>query len=291
MSQTVIQHLSTQTYKQAKECHKIQSLESAVEWAKALKCLKAEKKASNFQLNYMKKIMSVFSVVIKKATDDEIKHLFEHIGSKKQFVGKSELIDGKPYQPMITFAKFEDGFPSDYPLANIGMVKHKYIQKQICNLNDEIEELNRAEELLIAKQKFYRYSYNKDIENMMLEHQKISEFESSQLQDVMEADADGTGGKVVFHTDEWRRGEEGELSDMEIGMRQKEYAEQNTQKCNGNYIRVYGERIKHAYEIREGIIKTATMLKEATPLQKKYGQYTVSEIQTRTAEGSIPNLF
>ena len=287
INQTITYETTEKTYKQAKECHKLQSLESAVEWAKALKCLKAEKKATNFQLNYMKKIMSVFKVVIEKATDEEIKHLFEHIGSKKQFVGKSELIDDKPYQPMITFAKFEDGFPSDYPLANIGMVKHTYIAKQICNLNDELKELNRCEELLIAKQKFYRYSYNKDIENMMLEHQKISEFESSQLQDVMEADADGTGGKLVFHTNPEG---DGELSDMELGMKQKEYAEQNTEKCNGNYIRVYGDRIKHAYEIREGIIKTATMLKEATPELKKYGKYTVSEITTKTT-GSIPNLF
>lgn len=280
----------TFSYKTAKAHHQQQSLESAVEWAKALKCLKAEKKAIKFQLAYCEKVMSTITKAMATATPSQIKELFEHLGSKDKFVGKSEIIDGKPYQPSIQFDKF-DNMLDDEPMVNRGTLKIMYIKKQINVSRDDLQELRRNQALLVAKQKFYRYSYNRDIENMMLEHHKISESEGEKLSEVMEADADGTGGVVIFHqNDTFQRAEE-DLDELALGMKQQEYAKENEEKVNGNYIREYGDRIKHAFEIREGIIKTAQMLNDATEDVKKHGLYRVEEIQTTTAEGSIPNLF
>ena len=174
------------------------------------------------------------------------------------------------------------------PMANRGVLKMMYIKKQIIIARDDLQELRRNQALLVAKQKFYRYSYNRDTENMMLEHHKIAESEGEKLSEVMEADADGEGGVVIFHQNSEH---EEDMDELALGMKQQEYAKENQEKVNGNYIREYGDRIKHAFEIREGIIKTAQMLNEATEDVKKHGLYRVEEIQTTTAEGSIPNLF
>jgi len=285
MSQTTTRVQQTFSYKKAKAHHKQQSLESAVEWAKALKCLKAEKKAIKFQLAYCEKVLSTVQEQMAEATPSQIKELFEILGSKEKFVGKSELIDGKPYQPSIQFDKFDT---EDEPMENRGAWKIIYIKKQIIIGRDDLQELRRNQALLVAKQKFYRYSYNRDTENMMLEHHKISESEGEKLNEVMEADADGEGGVVIFHQNSEH---EEDLDELALGMKQQEYAKENQEKVNGNYIREYGDRIKHAFEIREGIIKTAQMLNDATEDVKKHGLYRVEEIQTTTAEGSIPNLF
>jgi len=289
MSQTTTTNQKEMSYKTAKAHHKQQSLESAVEWAKALKCLKAEKKAIKFQLAYCEKVMSTVQEQMAEATPSQIKELFEILGTKDKFVGKSEIIDGKPYQPSIQFDKFEEARATEEATkVEYGVMKMMYIKKQIIIARDDLQELRRNQALLVAKQKFYRYSYNRDTENMMLEHHKISESEGEKLSEVMEADADGEGGVVIFHQNSEH---EEDLDELALGMKQQEYAKENQEKVNGNYIREYGDRIKHAFEIREGIIKTAQMLNDATEDVKKHGLYRVEEIQTTTAEGSIPNLF
>ena len=292
---------STQTtersvsFEEAKARLKEQSITSAVQWAKSLKLMKAEKAALKFQFKYLDEVLTVIEGQMLKVKDDEelFNALLQMIGERSKFVGKKQEIDGKPYQPII-------GFPEKFVLKDgteitdvfrIGAIKLEMLMNKAKDIRTDIHELRHSETLLVAKQRFYRYCYNRDIDNMKSEHQKISEFESSQLDTYTEKDRDGTLQNIVFHNSGMMSDDCSEFdSQLELGMKVREKEAEHTFKSNGNYIREYGDRIKHAYEIRQGMIKTAAMFNNATP-EDKLAKYSMKTIVETVAQGSIPNLF
>jgi len=292
MSQTTRRETIQVSYEEAKAKHKQQSLDSAVQWARSLKLMKAEKAALKFQEKYMTEVLDVIEKNLKSSSEEGFDEIMKTIGNRERFVGKKQEIDGKPYQPIIEFPAIalEDGTTITDPFK-VGAIRLQMIMKKVAEAREDIREIRFVEPLLVAKQRFYRYSYNRDVEKMELEHQKISEFESGQLENAMERDRLGLMKDVVFHNNaEFDDADAQELDEIELGMRLKAKEEEHTVPMNGNHIREYGDRIKYAYEIRQSLMKSAAMFKNPTA-QDKTDTYSITAVHSTTAEGSIPNLF
>ena len=86
----------TMNFREAKDAHKQQMLAYAVQWAKSLKCMDAERKTAGFQKEYLDKVCDTFADAMENAPVEVQKECLVKIGTMERLVGKVQDFDGKP---------------------------------------------------------------------------------------------------------------------------------------------------------------------------------------------------
>tara|TARA_R110000824_G_scaffold141317_1_gene307835 strand:- start:77 stop:556 length:480 start_codon:yes stop_codon:yes gene_type:complete len=116
--------------------------------------------------------------------------------------------------------------------------------------------LKDQRKLLRWKQKFHRYCYNFNDTEMTKYHNKISEFESLQLDARTEANAEGREISVIHHSPR-----DEELETMDAGFKSRDIGKEKTKVDNGGHMKIFADSMKDAYDVRVATIETIqTML-------------------------------
>lgn len=284
-----------QTYAEAKHKLRSNALEHAVQWAKGLKLVNAELTVLGFELEYLERILNAVAMSIPETETDERPNfdaIMKFMGEKDTWVGKSQEVDGKPVQPVIDFSnqeyQDEDGNKIT-DLEWIGKSRADQILHRHKTKKQKQIMLEEQRKLLAWKQKFYRYMYNHDTSQMDKYHNKISAFESTQLDERIEADASGQTVFVEQHNPDAKM--ISELDGLDLGYAAQKKAEDNTTESNGGNIKDFADRIKEAYEVRVKYIGIINMLKET----KELGQTKTAKFRMWTqvdeVDGSVPALM
>ena len=260
----------TETYSEVKSRIRQNALDNAVCWAQSLALCEGQMKAMKFELGYIEQVLSVVGAGMSKGGEEE-KTILTHIATRDKFIGKSVLVEGKKYQPTISFG---DNIYTDQhgnkitDLVKIGKHKLVGIFEDFRKKNTEVATLVEQRKLLRWKQKFHRYCYNFNDTEMTKYHDKISEFESGQLDWRTEADAEGREIKVVRHKITPQIGRETELDSMDSGFEAKALGDESATVDNGGQLKDYADSIKSAYDQRVAIIKT-TKIMLSIPVSKR----------------------
>lgn len=285
---TIISQTQTMNFREANDAHKEQMLQYAVQWAKSLKCMDAERKTAGFQRDYLDQVLDVFLAVCEEASDEVKTECLVKLGSMKQMVGKAREFDGKPFQPIVKLpdVRTESGaIPSS---ERIGIERLRALRQRAIDLKNDCADMDDVRKSLLWKQKFYRYGYNHDVEHMVKYHKKISEYEAGRLDKIMEQDADGSLGQVVFHnTEEIRIGDQ---SEAELGRTMMADTRRIGRNGDGQFVREYSDRIKNAYEIRCKLIEMTQGFNDVPKADRKYYQFEMTEQTNVAAEGTMPML-
>ena len=274
-------------FREAKDAHKEQMLQYAVQWAKSLKCMDAEKNMAKFNLEYLQSVIGVFDALMENSDEEGVTAALEKVGTMERFVGKTIHFDGKPFQPVVNLPEVRTESGAIPSKKRIGMERLICVTKRATDLKNDCADMDDVRPSLIWKQKFYRYGYNHNVEKMAKYHQKISDYEAERLDKIMEQDANGTLGQVVFHNTEEISVSE-DCSDMDLG---KAMMEDTRRIGDGQFVREYGDRIKNAYEIRSQLIDMTKGFNDVPKAERATHHFVMNEVVNVVAEGTMPNLI
>tara|TARA_R110001632_G_scaffold9753_4_gene37051 strand:+ start:20575 stop:21453 length:879 start_codon:yes stop_codon:yes gene_type:complete len=286
---TTIESTKVMGFREAKDAHKEQMLTYAVQWAKSLKLMDAERKTAGFQRDYLDQVCETFCEVIEDAPEDVQKECLEKIGTMRRLVGKVQDFDGKPFQPIVELPDVRTESGATPSAERIGIERLLTLQKRAINLKNDCLDMEDVRPSLVWKQKFYRYGYNHDVEPMKKYHTKISDYEAERLDKIMEQDADGTLGQVVFHnTEEITIGDK---SEAELGRTMMADTRRIGRTGDGQFVREYSDRIKNAYEIRCKLIEMCEGFNEVPKAERKLYTFEMTEQVNTVDTGTMPNLI
>lgn len=279
----------TMNFRDAKDAHKKQMLEYAVQWAKSLKCMDAERKTAGFQREYLDEVCDIFCSVIEDASSEVATQCLIKLGSMERMVGKSRDFEGKPFQPIVELPDVRTESGATPCAERIGIERLLALQHRARDLKNDCADMDDVRKSLLWKQKFYRYGYNHDVEHMEKYHKKISEYEADRLDKIMEQDADGTLGQVVFHNTE--EISIGEKSEAELGKTMMADTRRIGRNGDGQFVREYSDRIKNAYEIRCKLIEMTQGFNDVPKAERAMYSFSMTEQVNTVAEGTMPNLI
>tara|TARA_R110002126_G_scaffold4985_4_gene26154 strand:+ start:11224 stop:12084 length:861 start_codon:yes stop_codon:yes gene_type:complete len=253
------------SYKSLKSRLRDNALKSAVGWAKAERMVDGQLKSVKFDFDYMYKVYRASGMAISEGGIAEKKALTE-LASRDKWVGKTIDVEGKTYQPAISFANqvyqdTEGNVITD--LVEIGKARWCQLHKKCGECASDIESLKQQKKLMRWKQKFFRFCYNFNDTEMTKYHDKISEFESEQFDIRSDANIEGREIKVQYH-----RPSESDSSSITAGMASRDAGIAAETIDDGGQMKEFADSMKTAFDIRVSTIQTITAML-GIPLDKR----------------------
>ena len=249
---------ATRSYSEIKSQLRDSALSSAVGWAKAERMLDGQEKSLNFELVYIGQVVQISIAAIEKGNEAE-KAILTKLGSQDIFRGKPVQIDGKQYQPSIDMSGNTYVNTAGEPITDFVVIGKYRLQYLMDAVKEKVEDslmLKDQRKLLRWKQKFHRYCYNFNDTEMTKYHNKISEFESLQLDARTEANAEGREISVIHHSPR-----DEELETMDAGFKSRDIGKEKSKVDNGGHMKNFADSMKDAYDVRVATIETIqTML-------------------------------
>ena len=249
---------ATRSYSEIKSQLRDSALSSAVGWAKAERMLDGQEKSLNFELVYIGQVVQISIAAIEKGNEAE-KAILTKLGSQDIFRGKPVQVDGKQYQPSIDMSGNTYVNTAGEPITDFVVIGKYRLQYLMDAVKEKVEDslmLKDQRKLLRWKQKFHRYCYNFNDTEMTKYHNKISEFESLQLDARTEANAEGREISVIHHSPR-----DEELETMDAGFKSRDIGKEKTKVDNGGHMKNFADSMKDAYDVRVATIETIqTML-------------------------------
>ena len=249
---------ATRSYSEIKSQLRDCALSSAVGWAKAERMLDGQEKSLNFELVYIGQVVQISIAAIEKGNEAE-KAILTKLGSQDIFRGKPVQVDGKQYQPSIDMSGNTYVNTAGEPITDFVVIGKYRLQYLMDAVKEKVEDslmLKDQRKLLRWKQKFHRYCYNFNDTEMTKYHNKISEFESLQLDARTEANAEGREISVIHHSPR-----DEELETMDAGFKSRDIGKEKTKVDNGGHMKNFADSMKDAYDVRVATIETIqTML-------------------------------
>tara|TARA_R110002073_G_scaffold139363_4_gene289621 strand:+ start:607 stop:1482 length:876 start_codon:yes stop_codon:yes gene_type:complete len=267
------------------------SLSNAVNWARALKMLESEETILCIDLKYM----NDFLLAAAYTSGEARWNFMVSVGVKHTLTGKPHTLDGDvSYQPEIKFEQFdldthwthtEENPTYDGKVLSdafkFGILKLKSMCKKMFHIKDLLRNLTKHKKLLKWKQKFFRYMYNSNVEEMEKYHLKISEFESAELDWRTENDAAGNPVYIQYHQ---VPDNESNITDLQLGVDGIVAAEKSEEVDGGGSIKEYADRMMEAYKFRVEQIENIKRL-NAVPDEDKFSlRYKCEEHEIGTRE-------
>lgn len=285
----VIESNEVVSYKTLKTNIRDNCLKSAVGWAKAEKMVEGHIKATEFDFDYMESVhKTVVEAMIKGGEYEDM--CLRELGMRSVLRGKVVTIDGKPWQPTISFEgqdyKDTEGVEIT-DLRIIGQFRFMKIHQKCSECYAEVEGLKLQRKLLRWKQKFFRYMYNFNDTEMIKYHDKISEFESAMFDARCEANVDGREITVIVH----KAGDAGEDDDTMLGgCRTRDRGEETSEIDDGGKMKAFADSMKTAFDVRlTGIHTIQKML--AIPVEKRKHIKIGAQTTLINPVGDVPTLI
>jgi len=248
---------ATSSYSDIKSQLRNCALSSAVGWAKAERMLDGQEKSLDFELDYIGQVVKISIAAIESGEEAE-KAILTKLGSQDIFRGKAVQIDGKQYQPSIDMSGNTYVNSAGEPITDfVAIGKHRllYLMDAVKEKIEDSLMLKDQRKLLRWKQKFHRYCYNFNDTEMTKYHNKISEFESLQLDARTEANAEGREISVIHHSPR-----DEEMDTMDAGFKSRDIGKEKTKVDNGGHMKTFADSIKDAYDVRVATIETIKIL-------------------------------